>query len=80
MRFLNILNVERIIKYVLLGLIVLLSVRYIPEIKLPNKELIMIGATSAIAFSILDMVSPAVKVENKVSKDDNDDSDDSDDN
>jgi len=65
MRFLNILNIERIIKYVLLGLIVLLAVMYIPETKLPNKELIMIGATSAIAFSILDMVSPAVNVETK---------------
>lgn len=65
MRFLNILNIERIIKYILLGLIVLLAVRYIPENKLPNKELIMIGATSSIAFGILDMASPSVTVENK---------------
>jgi hypothetical protein len=69
MRFLNILNIERIIKYILLGLIVLLAVRYIPENKLPNKELIMIGATSSIAFGILDMASPSVTVENKNSKD-----------
>lgn len=59
------LNIERIIKYILLGLIVALSTRYIPEKGLPNKELIMIGATSAIAFAILDMVSPSVKVQNK---------------
>jgi len=70
MRFLNILNIERIIKYILLGLIVLLAVRYIPENKLPNKELIMIGATSSIAFGILDMASPSVTVENKKDQDD----------
>lgn len=65
MTFLNTLNIERLIKYVLLGLIVALATRYIPENDLPNKELIMIGATSAIAFAILDMVSPSVKVQNK---------------
>jgi hypothetical protein len=70
MRFLNILNIERIIKYILLGLIVLLAVRYIPENKLPNKELIMIGATSSIAFGILDMASPSVTIENKKDQDD----------
>jgi mannose/fructose/N-acetylgalactosamine-specific phosphotransferase system component IIC len=71
--FLNILNIERIIKYILLGLIVLLAVRYIPENKLPTKELIMIGATSSIAFAILDMASPSITVENKKKEDDNQD-------
>ena len=68
MRFLNILNIERIIKYILLGLIVLLAVRYIPENKLPTKELIMIGSTSSIAFAILDMASPSVTVEDNKNK------------
>jgi hypothetical protein len=68
MRFLNILNIERIIKYILLGLIVLLAVRYIPENKLPTKELIMIGSTSSIAFAILDMASPSVTVEDNNKK------------
>ena len=61
----NNLNIERVIKYILLGLVVLIATKYIPEQVLPTKELIMISATSAIAFSILDMVSPSVKVVNK---------------
>jgi len=60
MSFLNVLNVERLIKYVLLGLIVLIATKYIPEKSLPTKELIMIGATSSITFAILDMVSPSI--------------------
>jgi len=58
----NNLDIERVIKYILLGLVVLVATKYIPDSKLPNKELIMIAATSAIAFSILDMVSPSVKI------------------
>jgi hypothetical protein len=60
MSFLNVLNVERLIKYVLLGLIVLIATKYIPEKSLLTKELIMIGATSSITFAILDMVSPSI--------------------
>jgi len=61
----NNFNIERVIKYIILGLVVLIATKYIPEHGLPTKELIMISATSAIAFSILDMVSPSVKVINK---------------
>ena len=45
-----------------MGLFVIIATRYIPDILIPTKELIMIGATSSIIFAILDMVSPAVKV------------------
>lgn len=58
----NNLNLERIIKYIIMGLIVILATRYIPDTLLQSKELIMIGATSSIAFAILDMISPAIKV------------------
>ena len=58
-------NIERVIKYIILGLVVLIATKYIPEQSLPMKELIMISATSSIAFSILDMISPSVKVMNK---------------
>ena len=58
----NDLKLERIIKYIIMGLVVVIATRYIPDILIPTKELIMIGATSSIAFAILDMVSPAVKV------------------
>lgn len=66
----NNLDIERVIKYILLGLVVLVATKYIPETSLPNKELAMIAATSAIAFSILDMVSPSIKI----SKNDNNES------
>jgi hypothetical protein len=58
----NDLKLERIIKYIIMGLVVVIATRYIPDILIPTKELIMIGATSSITFAILDMVSPAVKV------------------
>ena len=61
----NNLNLERIIKYIIMGLIVILATRYIPDTLLQPKELIMIGFTSSIAFAILDMISPAIKVNQK---------------
>jgi hypothetical protein len=68
MGVITILRVERMVKYMLLGLIVVLATRYIPENQLPTKELLMIGATSTIAFAILDLVSPAVRVQKKISE------------
>ena len=61
----NNLDIERIIKYILLGLVVLVATKYIPNNSLPTKEIIMIAATSAIAFAILDMISPSVNVSQK---------------
>jgi hypothetical protein len=53
---------QKIIKYILMGSVVLLAARYIPEHTLPNKEVIMIGASSSIIFGMLDMISPSVKI------------------
>lgn len=64
----NELKLERIIKYIIMGLIVIISVRYIPNYVLATKELVMIGATSSIVFAILDMVAPSVKVTNQQTK------------
>jgi hypothetical protein len=57
---------ERIVKYIIMGLIVLLSVKYIPEQQLPTKELIIIGSIASILFALLDMISPSVKVNKNV--------------
>ena len=76
MALITVLRVERMIKYILLGLIVVLATRYIPDTQLPTKELLMIGATSTIAFAILDLVSPAVRIQNKSNQDDSQDSND----
>ena len=58
----NISKIQRIIKYILMGFIVIMTTRYIPDNILKNKEIIMIGATSSISFAILDMVSPSIKL------------------
>ena len=55
---------KRIIKYILMGFIILVAVRYIPNQPIQTKEIIMIGLISSIAFAMLDMVSPSIKVLN----------------
>ena len=55
---------KRCIKYILMGFIILVAVRYIPNQPIETKEIIMIGLISSIAFAMLDMVSPSVKVIN----------------
>ncbi len=56
-------HVQRLTKYVLMGLIVVIATRYIPDHVIQTKEIIMIGATSSIAFAILDMISPAINIQ-----------------
>lgn len=58
----NISKIEKITKYILMGLIVVFSIRYIPNINLKNEEIIMIGAISSITYAILDMVAPTIKI------------------
>lgn len=55
-------HIQRLTKYILMGLIVVIATRYIPDKLLQTKEIIMIGATSSIAFAILDMISPAIQI------------------
>jgi hypothetical protein len=59
----NITSCHKTIKYVLIGLIVMLSIRYIPNNILQNKEIIMISAISSISYAILDMISPTIKIQ-----------------
>lgn len=56
-------HVQRLTKYILMGLIVVIATRYIPDNVIQIKEIIMIGATSSIAFAILDMISPAINIQ-----------------
>lgn len=58
----NISQIQKSIKYIIAGLIVLLALHYIPETKLDMKEAIMISAISSIIFAILDMLSPSIKI------------------
>lgn len=58
----NISKIEKITKYILMGLIVVFSIRYIPNMNLKNEEIIMIGAISSITYAILDMIAPTIKI------------------
>lgn len=62
----NMTKNQKLTKYLLMGLVVFLTTRYIPDNLIQTKEAIMIGATSAITFAILDMVSPSIKVNTSV--------------
>ena len=58
----NIEKSRRIIKYILMGFIILVAVRYIPNQPIETNEIIMIALTSSISFGMLDMVSPSIKL------------------
>ena len=53
---------KRLTKYILMGFIVLVAIRYIPSKTLDSKEILMIAFISSITFGILDIVSPSVKI------------------
>lgn len=59
----NIPRIQKLTKYILIGLIVILATKYIPDNNLHMKEIIMIGATSSISFAILDMISPTISIQ-----------------
>jgi hypothetical protein len=61
----NTSKIQKLSKYILIGLIVIIATKYIPENKLQLKEIIMIGATSSVVFAILDMISPSIKLNQK---------------
>ena len=58
----NIEKSRRIIKYILMGLIILVAVRYIPTQPIETCETVMVALISSISFGILDMVSPSIKI------------------
>jgi hypothetical protein len=62
----NINKIQKLTKYILMGLIVLVATKYIPDNQLKTKEIIMIGATSSISFAILDMISPSIKINREI--------------
>lgn len=53
---------KNLTKYILIGFIVALASRYVPQNTIKNEEVIMIGAVASITFGILDMYSPSIKV------------------
>jgi hypothetical protein len=60
-------HTQRLIKYILMSLIIIIAIKYIPDTKIQQKEIIMIGITSSIVFAILDMISPSIKIYKTIS-------------
>jgi hypothetical protein len=52
---------QKIFKYLIMGLTIYMSAKYIPEHKVNDKELIMLACISSITFAILDMISPSIQ-------------------
>ncbi len=59
---------QRIVKYLLIGLIVSIATRYTPIIPQKNREIIIIGCSASISFAIIDMISPTIKFEDNLIK------------
>jgi hypothetical protein len=55
---------KKVFKYLIIGLIVALSTKYIPSKKLKTKEIIMISIIAAITFAILDLYTPSALYNN----------------
>ncbi len=53
---------NRSIKYVLIGIITFLSIRYIPTNALLDKEIIVIAIVVSIAYAIIDKLLPSYKL------------------
>ena len=61
----NISNINKTVKYILMGLIIIISLKYIPNEPLKLKEVLMIGAIGSIALALLDMISPSISINKK---------------
>jgi len=53
---------KKFIKYILFGLIMGMTARYIPRCTLNNNELLIIAMIASISFGIIDMASPSIIV------------------
>jgi hypothetical protein len=53
---------KKLIKYLLFGVIVGISTRYVPSNRVNDNEILMIAALASITFGIIDMVSPSIVV------------------
>ena len=51
---------RRATKYIMMFFIIVITLNYIPKIKLTNQEIFIIGVIASIAFSMIDMYSPTI--------------------
>ena len=52
---------KRVLKYIIMGAIVGIATRYIPEIPIPSSYVILISMVSSMSYALLDIVSPSIK-------------------
>ena len=67
----NMEKCKRVIKYILMGLVMLVSLRYIPSQLIDGSELLTISFISSVSFAILDMASPSILISQKTIVDSN---------
>jgi|UniRef100_A0A6C0EE88 uncharacterized BrkB/YihY/UPF0761 family membrane protein len=63
----NILNAEKIIKYILISFVIILCLKYIPENPLQTKDAIIVSFAASIIYAVMDMISPTIKIYNNKS-------------
>ena len=61
MLYYNIMKFEYIIKYILIGLITFLAIRYIPSNAIDDYENIMVAMCVSIMYAIIDKLLPSYK-------------------
>ena len=54
--------INKIIKYILMGLFIFLALRYVPNQLLKFNENVIISILSIIVFIVLDTVSPSINI------------------
>ena len=59
------INFNHVIKYILIGVITALSIKYIPVTTLLQKDIIIISIIVSIAYAIIDIMLPSVNIVNK---------------
>lgn len=52
---------KRAVKYILMGLIIAMTMSFIPTCKIPIHEIIMVSMIILMSYSILDTYSPSVQ-------------------
>ena len=52
-------KIKYIIKYILIGMITFLSIRYIPSVAIDNYENLMVSMCVSIGFAIIDKLAPS---------------------
>jgi hypothetical protein len=53
---------KKLFKYLVIGLVMALSIKYIPEQQLKVREIITLSLIASVTFAILDMYSPTINV------------------